>query len=102
LVGAVATRTGVTELRLGVVGLERRALRVELFFGAVAAVGALLADEAVGELFVDGQPLHLKVRPIRAPHLGALGPVDLEPSQGIENHDRPNAFTAADCDVVRA
>jgi hypothetical protein len=85
MVGAVAARPRVDEHRLRVAGLQRRALRVELLLGAITAKSAATLDEALGELLVDGQPLHLKVGPVRTADERALAPVELEPAERVQN-----------------
>jgi hypothetical protein len=76
LIGAVSTSARVDESGLRVSGLQRFALCVELFLGAVAAVGFTLADQAIGNRAVQRFALTLEVRPEISAHLGTLVPIE--------------------------
>ena len=61
------------------------AVGVELLLGAEAGVGLALVPELLGGLLVQVQAIGLCVGAIVAAHLGALVPVQAQPTHGAQN-----------------
>ena len=71
-------------------GLLGRAVGGQLLGRAVAVVGLVLAEQPLGGLLVERQPLHLAIRPVRpagrqAGHLRPLVPLEAQPVQPVED-----------------
>ena len=71
-------------------GLLGRAVGGQLLGRAVAVVGLVLAEQPLGGLRVERQPLHLAIRPERtaggqAGHLWPLVPLEAQPVQPVED-----------------
>ena len=61
------------------------AIGIELLLGTEAGIGLALVPELLGGLLVQVQALGLCVRAIVAAHLGALVPVQAQPTHGAQN-----------------
>src|SRR5690606_20211210 len=83
LVGAIPAGAGVAVLPLLL--LRPLPIGLDLLGGAIAAVGLALGEEAVDVAAVDVAALRLEVGRVWTADLGALVPVEAEPTQAVED-----------------
>ena len=84
--GGVDGAAGALVALEGVLARPRRlSVGLELLGGAEAVVGPALGDELLGSLAVDAQALRLSVRAEVAALVGALVPVEAQPTHGTKD-----------------